>query len=97
MWLPYDKGDVWRTHHDSFKWALHEYSVWCNYRLGMEPANLFLPFVSQRDAFMANPARKKRQDMVPDVIDINRRFLMDMKTIHYGKIYRPIRFKAAER
>ena len=89
-------GDAWRTRHDSFKWALHEQSVWCNYRLGMEPANLFLPFISQSDTFMATPARK-RQGMVPDLIDIRRRVLMDVKTVHYGKIYRPIRFKAAAR
>ena len=78
------------------KWTLYEQAVWCNYALGMEPANLFLPFISQKDAFMAQPARK-RQGMVPDLIDINRRVLMDVKTIHYGSIYRPIRFKEAAR
>ena len=87
-------GDSWRTRHDMFKWTLHEQSVWCDYKLGMEPTNLFLPFISQPDTFMQLPSRK-RQGLIPDLNDVKRRTLMDVKTFHYGKIYRPIRFRAA--
>ena len=87
-------GDAWRTRHDMFKWTLHEQSTWCDYKLGMEPTNLFLPFISQPDTFLELPSHK-RQGMIPDLLDVKRRTLMDVKTFHYGSIYRPCRFKAA--
>ena len=89
-------GDAWRSRHDAFKWALHEQSKWCQYLIGMEPANLFMPYIAQSDEFMRIPARK-RQGMVPDLLDIKRRTLMDVKVIHYGTMYRQIRFKSGKR
>ena len=62
----------------------------------MESGNLFLPFISQTDVFLTQPARKSK-GMVPDLLDIRRHVLMDVKTLSYGKIYRPIRFRVTAR
>ena len=53
-------GDAQRTKHDVIKWVIHEQAAWCNYKLIMEPGNLFMPFISQSDKFMRMPARKRK-------------------------------------
>ena len=89
-------GDGWRTRHDAFKWALAEQASWCQYGIQVEPTNLFLPHITQREGFMGQRARK-RQGLVPDFLDVKRNVLMDVKTFSWGDFYRPIRFRKARR
>ena len=62
--------------HDSFKWALADQASWCQYKLHVEPTNLFLPYIRQREGFMGLKVRK-RQGLVPDLMDMRRNVLMD--------------------
>ena len=90
------RGDGWRTRHDAFKWAIIQLADWCQYKLHVEPANMFLPFIRQRDDFMAKRARK-RQGLIPDLFDVQRNVMMDVKGFSWGDHYRPIRFYKARR
>ena len=46
------KGDHYRIRHDNFKWTLHEQAAWCRFALHTEPMHKFLPFITQRSAFL---------------------------------------------
>ena len=76
-------GDGWRTRHDAFKWAVAEQAAWCQYKLHVEPTNLFLPHIAQKEGFMGQKARK-RQGLVSDFMDEKRNVLMDVKTLSWG-------------
>ena len=78
-------GDGWRTRHDSFKWLLAQQATWAMYQLRVEPNNLFLPWIQQREAFMAQVKARKRQGMVPDFLDVKRQVLMDVKGCSFCK------------
>ena len=90
-------GDGWRTRHDTFKWAVVEQAAWCQYQLHVEPTNLFLSHITQKEGFMGQKARK-RQGLVPDFLDMKRNVLLDVKTFSWGKkYYRPKLFRKAKR
>ena len=67
---------------------------WCNYKLIVEPANLFLPYIRQKDNFLSLKGRQ-RQGLIPDLLDVHRNTLLDVKGFTWGNLYRPIRFKQA--
>ena len=89
-------GDGWRTRHDTFKWALAEQASWCQYKIHVEPTNLFLPHITQKEGFMRQKARK-RQGLVRDFLDVKRNVLMDVKTFSWGDYYLPKRFRKSKR
>ena len=67
---------------------------WCSYKLIVEPSNLFLPYISQRGDFLSLKGRQ-RQGLIPDLLDVKRNTLLDVKGFTWGNLYRPIRFKQA--
>ena len=89
------RGDGWRTRHDSLKWAIVSQADYCQYKLHVEPDNIFLPFIRQRQSFMAENVVRKRQGLVPDLYDVDHNTLMDIKGFSWGSLYRPIRFHRA--
>ena len=89
------RGDGWRTRHDSFKWSVVDVADWCNYRLIPEPSSLFLPYIKQKTNFLSNK-HSKRQGMIPDMLDVKRNVLLDVKGFSWGTYYRPIRFRNAK-
>ena len=56
----------------------------------VEPNNLFLPWIKQRDDFMSDHKARKRQGLIPDFLDVQRQVLMDVK----GCSYCPTRYSA---
>ena len=89
------RGDGWRTRHDALKWAIVGQADWCQYKLHVEPPNVFLPYIRQRETFMSNVKQRNRQGLVPDLLDMDRNVLMDVKGVTWGNYYRPIRFHKA--
>ena len=85
------RGDGWHTRHDVFKWAIIQLADVRQYKLHVESANMFLPFIRQRDDFMSKRARKRR-GLIPDLFDVQRNVTMDVKKFSWGDHYRPIRF-----
>ena len=86
------RGDGWRTRHDAFKWLIAQQASWAMYHLQIEPSNVFLPWIRQREHFLRSNRKRQRQGMVPDFIDVDRQVLMDVKGVSYCNRYRPPRF-----
>ena len=80
------------TRHDAFKWMLAQQAAWAMYQVRLEPNNLFLPWIKQRQQFLATVKARKRQGMVPDFLDVKRQTLMDVKGCSFGTRYSPARF-----
>ena len=78
------RGDGWRTRHDGLKWALVGQADWCQYKLHVEPPNIFLPYIRQKERFMSRVTVRKRQGLVPDLLDSKRNVLMDIKGVTWG-------------
>ena len=53
-------GDGWRTRHDAFKWIVAEQVSRCQYNLHVEPTNLFLAHITQKEGFMGQKSRKRQ-------------------------------------
>ena len=83
-------GDGWRTRHDSIKWLIAQQASWAMFQMRVEPNNLFLPWIKQRDDFMRDQKARKRQGLIPDFLDVQRQVLMDVK----GCSYCPTRYGA---
>ena len=66
------------------------------YQLSVEPNNLFLPWIRQRQQFLSGVKARKRQGLVPDFLDVQRQTLMDVKGCAYGTRYAPARFFQAQ-
>ena len=89
-------GGGWTARHDAFKWTLTQQAAWAMYQVRVEPNNLFLPWIKQRQQFLATVKARKRQGMVPDFLDIKRQALMDVKGCAFGTRYSPARFFQAQ-
>ena len=85
-------GGGWTTRHDAFKWMLAQQAAWAMYQVRLEPNNLFLPWIKQRQQFLSTVKARKRQGMVPDFLDVKRQTLMDVKGCSFGTRYSPARF-----
>ena len=94
---PLDKGQ-WTVRHDQFKWTLAKQCQWECYDVGVEVDHLFLPVINQKDQFMKRVKQRQRQGLVPDLIDVKRQCLMDVKTMSFNRTrYPPPRFRKGKR
>ena len=87
---PLDKGQ-WTVRHDQFKWTLAKQCLWACYDVGVEVAHLFLPVINQKQSFLKKEKQRQRQGLVPDMIDVERQRLMDVKTMSFN----PSRYSSA--
>ena len=78
-------GGGWTQRHDGCKWTIAQQASDAKYDLVTEAANLFLPWIQQREAFMSEQKARKRQGMIPDFLDVQRQKLMDVKGCSYCK------------
>ena len=94
---PLDKGK-WTVRHDQFKWTLAKQCLWTCFDAGVEVTHLFLPVINQKHNFLKNEKQRQRQGLVPDMIDVKRQRLMDVKTIQFNPSrYSPARFHRGKR
>ena len=94
---PLDKGQ-WTVRHDQFKWTLAKQCQWACYDVGVEVAHLFLPVINQKEQFLKREKQRQRQGLVPDLIDVKRQCLMDVKTFSFNPTrYGAARFRNATR
>ena len=90
-------GDGWRTRHDALKWLLAQQASWAMYQVQVEPNNIFLPWIQQKEVFLREQNARKRQGMIPDFLDIKRQAMLDVKGCSFCKTrYSAARFRNAQ-
>ena len=90
-------GDGWRTRHDALKWLIVQQASWAMYQVRVEPNNIFLPWIQQKEVFLREHKARKRQGMVPDFLDVKRQALLDVKGCSFCKTrYTAARFHNAK-
>lgn len=88
-------GNAHKERHDKIKWLIVDLAAWCGYQLHVEVQNLFLPYIKQRER-KPGEINRRRQGIIPDLHDVARGRLMDVKTLAFTRAwYKPIRFLRA--